>query len=237
MGTIAAKMAGFHITDKGPYYLARVSTGSKFIKAFKTLRDAYGQFGLGVHTGVDLPYEATGYQGPTPKEGGLIMQFAIGQYDTYTPLQMAQYVSTIANGGYRLAPHFLKSIHYPGRQPNHIGPTEYQYKTKILNKIPNTPSQFQTVHKGFYLVTHGAGGTAKMLGWYWPQYHIAAKTGTAQVGKIGSGRNNKTLVAFAPYKNPQVAISVVVPDILGEPTNLYIGGNIIQAYFQNKNKK
>jgi penicillin-binding protein A len=237
MGTIAARMAGFQITDQGPNYLARVFTGSRFIHAFETLRDVYGQFGLGVHTGVDLPFESTGYQGPTPTQGGIIMQFAIGQYDTYTTLEMAQYVSTIANGGYRIAPHFLESVQYPGSQPNQIGPTEYQVQPKILNKIPNTPSQFAVVHQGFHLVTHGPMGTAKTLGLLWPQYDIAGKTGTAQVGPPGSPRNNKTLVAYAPSSNPQVAIAVVVPDILKEPTNLMIAGNVFQAYFQGQQGK
>jgi cell division protein FtsI/penicillin-binding protein 2 len=231
MGTIAANMAGFQITDKGPYYMARVFTGSRFQKAFNTLRDAYGQFGLGVHTGVDLPFESTGYQGPTPTQGGIIMQFAIGQYDTYTPLEMAQYVSTIANGGYRIAPHFLESVHYPGSQPNQIGPTEYQVQPNVLNKIPNTPQQFAVVHQGFHLVTHGPEGTAKTLGILWPQYDIAAKTGTAQIGPPGSPRNNKTLVSYAPSNNPQVVVAVVVPDILTEPTNLMIAGETYKAYF------
>ncbi|WEG14262.1 penicillin-binding protein 2 [Pullulanibacillus sp. KACC 23026] len=237
MGTIAARMAGFKITDQGANYLARVFTGPKFYNAFNTLRDAYGQFGLGVQTGVDLPYESTGYQGPKPNAGGLIMQFAIGQYDTYTPLQMAQYVSTLANGGYRVAPHFLDSIHYPGSNVGKIGPTEYKYQTKILNTIPNTPSQFAVVHEGFHLVTHGPEGTARTLGYSfepWAKYDIAAKTGTAQVGDPKLGRNNKTLVAYAPSNNPQVAISVVVPDILNEQTNLMIAGEVFDAYFKSQ---
>lgn len=236
MGTIAARMAGFNIKDQGANYLMQTNNGPQFVHGFEALRNSFNEFGLGVETGVDLPYEATGYQGPIPiDQPGKIMQFAIGQYDTYTPLELAQYVSTIANGGYRIAPHFLKSINYPESQPNQVGPTMDQAQTKILDKVPNPPSQFQIVHQGFYLVTHGGpGATASMIGALWPQYDIAAKTGTAQVGTNFQTVNNKTLAGFAPYNNPQVAVVVVVPHIEAEPTNLWIGGDIFQAYFQDQ---
>ncbi len=54
------------------------------MKAFDTFRYYFNQFGLGVKTGIDLPNEATGYQG-SQRISGLLLDFAIGQYDTFTP--------------------------------------------------------------------------------------------------------------------------------------------------------
>ena len=65
-------------------------------EAFDTYRNTFAQFGLGVMTGIDLPVESLGYKGSSTMSGYLL-DFAIGQYDTYTPIQLAQYVSTVAN--------------------------------------------------------------------------------------------------------------------------------------------
>ncbi|HET6872281.1 MAG TPA: penicillin-binding protein 2, partial [Sporolactobacillaceae bacterium] len=211
MAKIASNMAGFQITDEGSSYLARLFYGQHFVNAFKALRDGYSEFGLGVHTGIDLPFESVGYEGPIPvSEPGKIMQFAIGQYDTYTPIEMAQYVSTIANGGHRLAPHLLKSVHEPSGNPDQIGPTVQTFEPKVLNTIPNTQEQIDTVHKGFYLVTQGDHGTARMLGYMSPghyaKYKIAGKTGTAQLAPVERGIDNLAFIGYAPYDNPQVAV-------------------------------
>jgi cell division protein FtsI/penicillin-binding protein 2 len=77
--------------------------------AFKTYRDMLASFGLGVKTGIDLPVESLGYSG-TSKLPGHLLDFSIGQYDTYTPIQLSQYINTIANGGKRLKPFLLKEV-------------------------------------------------------------------------------------------------------------------------------
>ncbi|MFE7279472.1 peptidoglycan D,D-transpeptidase FtsI family protein, partial [Heyndrickxia sporothermodurans] len=79
----------------GPLRIDKVAAIEKFRKNF-------AQFGLGVKTGIDLPGEQIGFGGgQIPPEAGKVLDFAIGQYDTYTPLQLVQYISTVANGGYR----------------------------------------------------------------------------------------------------------------------------------------
>ncbi|MGV3489059.1 MAG: peptidoglycan D,D-transpeptidase FtsI family protein [Tuberibacillus sp.] len=233
MGRIASNMAGFQISDQGGSYYARLFYGNRFVNAFKALRDGYSEFGLGVHTGIDLPFESIGYEGPIPTDQpGKIMQFAIGQYDTYTPLQMAQYVSTIANGGKRITPHLLHSVNEPSGDPSQVGPVKYTYEPKVLNTIPNTKDQIDTVHKGFYLVTQGANGTARMLGFSdskYRQYKIAGKTGTAQV-KIDQGIDNLAFIGYAPYDNPKVAVALIVPETHDNHANLYIAQGIFDAY-------
>uniref|UniRef100_UPI00201C43DA penicillin-binding transpeptidase domain-containing protein n=1 Tax=Bacillus thuringiensis TaxID=1428 RepID=UPI00201C43DA len=71
------------------------------------------EFGLAVARGIDLPQESAGMQTNPKIVGGLLLDEAIGQFDTFTPLHLAQYVSTIANGGYRLQPRVVKSIDQP----------------------------------------------------------------------------------------------------------------------------
>lgn len=240
MGRIAGNMAGFHFNDVGPYYKVSVNNGPKFQKAFKEMRDGYSQFGLGVKTGVDLPSEGLGYKGPMPIDHpGKIFYYAIGQYDTYTPLQMAQYVSTIANGGYRIQPHFLSSIHAPDPHPNEIGPTIKTIKPNVLNRIVNPESNIKTVQKGFYMVTHGPFyvATAAPLGHgKYAKYKIAAKTGTAQVNtKVVPNVYNLALASYAPYDHPEVAVVVIVPNIRSEGLNERIAGDIYQEYYKLKN--
>ena len=66
------------------------------------------EYGLGIKTGIDLPIESLGYSGSSHLPGHLL-DFSIGQYDTYTPIQLSQYINTLANGGTRLKPYLLKA--------------------------------------------------------------------------------------------------------------------------------
>src|SRR5699024_12763877 len=77
----------------------------------------YNQLGLGVKTGIDFPDEEVGLEGPSTSTG--LLNIGIGQYDTYSTIQMAQYVSTIANDGYRVQPHILKEIRNPSEHAEH----------------------------------------------------------------------------------------------------------------------
>ena len=103
--------------------------------AFSTMRNSFAQFGLGVRTGIDLPNEMVGFKG-TETIVGKLMDLAIGQYDTYTPMQMAQYVSTIANGGYRMQPHIVKEIREPVDDNQELGPVIKENEPTVLNRIP-----------------------------------------------------------------------------------------------------
>ncbi|MCB2762484.1 penicillin-binding protein, partial [Listeria monocytogenes] len=80
----------------------------------------------------DLPGEQTGYNGDD-QSIGKILDFAIGQYDSYTPLQMAQYVSTIANGGSRIAPSMVKEIRNPRTNGDSVGTLATANEPKVLN--------------------------------------------------------------------------------------------------------
>src|SRR5690606_38262060 len=108
------------------------------------------------------PGEYTGVTGVDTISGKLL-DFAIGQFDTYTPLQLAQYVSTVANGGYRVAPKILKEIREPSRDGETLGPLLQETEVKVLNRINNTDKEIEQVKKGMKYVYYGPNGTAPNL--------------------------------------------------------------------------
>ncbi|MFX3616078.1 MAG: peptidoglycan D,D-transpeptidase FtsI family protein [Sporolactobacillus sp.] len=235
MAKIASNLAGITLTPSGGEYVGSFPGphSPRFVKAVNEMRNGYAEVGLGVKTGIDLPTEGTGYNGGMPDNSGLIQQFAIGQFDTYTPLEMAQYISTIANGGYRIQPHLLQSIHAPSDDPENLGRTIYSFKTHVLNTVKNTPNDIKRVQKGLYLVTHGSNrlSTGFDLG-HAPnlKYKIAAKTGTAQISQTDLTLYNETLVSYAPYDNPQIAVIDVVPRVRVGHQNHQIALSIYKAY-------
>ncbi|MFN2745319.1 MULTISPECIES: peptidoglycan D,D-transpeptidase FtsI family protein [Bacillus] len=213
-------------------------------KAFSTFRYYFNQFGLGVKTGIDLPNEATGYQG-SKKLPGFLLDFAIGQYDTYTPLQLAQYVSTIANGGYRMKPQIVKEIREPDSKKG-IGAVTESIQPEVLNKVDMSKEEIETVQKGFRRVMTNGTAAGEFAS---ASYKPAGKTGTAQSfydgpdkSKTGMPTYNTTLVAYAPYDNPEVAISVVVPWAYNDYSKRYsitndIGRKVLDKYFELKSKQ
>ncbi|RLQ98331.1 peptidoglycan D,D-transpeptidase FtsI family protein [Falsibacillus albus] len=228
--------------------------------AFDTMRNSFKQFGLGVRTGIDLPGEQKGYEGWT-QAPGLLLDFAIGQFDTYTPLQMAQYVSTIANGGYRMEPHIVKEIRKPVEKSGEMGPVVEEIEPKVLNHLDMKPEWIKRVQEGFREVAQEPGGTAysafygHTVSSHPTDYSPASKTGTAEGLYDGPKRQefvnagkevpmtwNLTLVGYAPSDHPEVAFSVVVPwayqdDPANPRTNTNIGKKIMDAYFDLKKER
>ncbi|WJQ09647.1 penicillin-binding protein 2 [Geobacillus stearothermophilus] len=213
-------------------------------EAFTTIRHYFSQFGLGVKTGIDLPNELGGFQGQSTIPG-LLLDLAIGQYDMYTPMQLAQYVSTIANGGYRMKPQLVKEIREPsiGKEPSRV---IKRFEPVVLNRVDMKTEYIERVQEGFRRVMQEPGGTAYSY-FASASYKPAGKTGTAQAyydGPIKSRRNdstyNLTLVGYAPYNDPEVSFAVVVPwATQGESDgiNNRIGRRILDAYFELKAKR
>ncbi|WP_027407808.1 peptidoglycan D,D-transpeptidase FtsI family protein [Anoxybacteroides tepidamans] len=212
-------------------------------KAFTTIRRYFSQFGLGVKTGIDLSNEINGFQGQNTSQPGLLLDLAIGQYDMYTPMQMAQYVSTIANGGYRMKPQIVKEIREPNNNGKELGPIIRDFEPIVLNRIDMKTEYINRVKEGFRRVMQESGGTAYSY-FASASYKPAGKTGTAQAfydGPIKSRQNestyNLTLVGYAPYDNPEVSFAVVVPwATQGESDgiNNRIGRRILDTYFELK---
>ncbi|WP_077308644.1 peptidoglycan D,D-transpeptidase FtsI family protein [Terribacillus halophilus] len=181
--------------------------------AFRILRNYYNQVGLGVETGIDLPSESVGYVGTTGQAGNLL-DFSIGQFDTYTTMQLAQYVSTIANGGYRIKPHFVSEIHDPSNEKDKLGPLAETKNPEVLNKITATEDQIERIKKGFKMVFQTQQGTAyNRLSKEAKTYDISGKTGTAQTSVNGTDLENWTLIGYADSETPDIAFAVMVPNL------------------------
>ncbi|MDN4073827.1 peptidoglycan D,D-transpeptidase FtsI family protein [Fictibacillus terranigra] len=227
-------------------YNTKTFYGDNRYLGFDVMRYYFSQFGLGVKTGIDFPNESTGYNGGYTNQVGNMIDMGIGQFDTYTPIQMVQYVSTIANGGYRVQPRLVKEIREPQTE-NHIeGKLVERFEPSILNEIDMDKSYIHRVQQGFWEVYHSPGGTAAQY-FNSSKYHNAAgKTGTAQVKKYDKNGNfiadkdNLTLVGYAPYDNPEIAFAIIVPDASPysgtQAVNKHIGQRALETYWALKKK-
>ena len=182
--------------------------------AFDIYRDTFAEFGLGIKTGIDLPVESLGYKGGSEVSGHLL-DFAIGQYDTYTPIQLSQYISTLANNGVRMQPYLLKSIYEPTK--DELTNLIKEIEPVTLNKVNTKEEYLNRVREGFKQVLM-PGGTGS--GYIDLSYKPAGKTGTSQSfvdtdgnGVIDTETISTTFVAYAPYDNPTVTFTIISPDV------------------------
>jgi cell division protein FtsI/penicillin-binding protein 2 len=216
------------------------------LTTFDKIRQSFSQYGLGTKTGIDLPNESSGYVGPI-KQSGLLLDLVIGQYDTYTVMQLAQYVSTIANGGYRVQPHIVKEIREPLLDSKEMGPIIQEIKPNVLNRIDAKEDWIDRVQEGFRMALQEPGGTGYSY-FRDTEYNPAGKTGTAQAfydgperkkfGKVAPEVKNLSDVAYAPLDNPEVAIAVLVPWAYqgnsGPDVNHEITKRALDTYFELK---
>lgn len=184
-------------------------------KAFDTYRNMYHSFGLGVKTGIDLPVESLGYSSKD-KSAGNLLDFVMGQYETYTPLQLSQYITTIANGGSRLEPHLLKEVHKSTEDAS-LGEVMVINKKKVLNTVDTKAEYMARMKEGFYAVMHSSGGYG--VGYIDQKFDAAGKTGTSQSfldtdndGVIDTETITSSFVGYAPANNPKMSIIVTSPD-------------------------
>ncbi|WHY85875.1 penicillin-binding protein 2 [Neobacillus novalis] len=207
-------------------------------KKIETIRYYFNQFGLGVPTGIGFNNETAGIKGTNPST---YFQIAIGQLDTYTPMQIAQYITTIANGGYRMKPQLVKEIREPNTNGDEPGNVIDEIEPVVLNQVDMSAEMLKRVQQGFWLVTHGSKGTAR--GYFKDEpYNAAGKTGTSESYKNGVKTWNLSFAGYAPFDNPKIAIAVIVPnayrDGYAQPHSAanIISQRVFRAYF-DLNKK
>lgn len=217
------------------------------LDAYPKIRNSFSEFGLGVRTGIDLPNEMAGFKGAIdPNQPANLMFLSIGQYDTYTNMQLAQYISTIANGGYRIQPHLVKEIRETSIEEGQLGPIVQEIQPKVLNKLDLEPGWMEQIQKGFRMVMQPGGTGSVFAG---ASYSPAGKTGTAEAFYYDPLNKqeeppqvmNVSLITYAPSDNPEVAMAVMVPWVYttndGPSPNLTIGKRVMDKYFELKKEK
>ena len=199
------------------------------------LSDYANRFGLGVSTGIELP-ESTGIMSTQEYKEQLTgaswyigdtIQASIGQsYNLFTPLQMATYISTIANSGERHTASILKRV-----STFDYSETIYNREATVLSRVDSAEENYEAVRYGMYRVsTQKDGSAVETFGNY--DINVCSKTGTAQIGE--GQTNNGIFVCFAPYEDPEVAIAIMVEHGQSGATIAFMAREILDAYFSIK---
>ena len=174
---------------------------------FNLYRNTFAEFGLGAKTGIDLPNESSGLKGETVAPD-LLMNLAIGQYDLYTPVELLQYINTIASSGTRRTLSLMHSV---------INGDEIllEHTNEVLNQVELEDKYIKRIQEGFHSVMKSGTG-------YWyinTSIPAAGKTGTSESyidndldGNLESFVLSNTFLMYAPYDNPKYSIVVISPN-------------------------
>ena len=195
----------------------------------ETMNDYALAFGLGESTGIEIGDSPGVLAGPAEREekgetwyGGDTVQAGIGQSDNlFTPLQLANYIATLVNGGSHYEVHLLKAVKsYDNSQVLAVGGGE------PLNTIDISDSTLAAVKEGMHELT-----TTGSLAGYFRSCVVdaGAKTGTAQLG--GDQTNNGVFVCFAPYDDPEIALAIVIEKGSAGANLASTAVEILNAYF------
>nr|WP_239517207.1 penicillin-binding protein PBP2B [Streptococcus suis] len=212
-----------------------LNDGDTLTNAMTKLRSTFAEYGLGASTGIDLPLESTGFLPEEYSTANFIMN-AFGQFDNYTPMQMAQYVATVANNGKRISPHLVEGI-YGNNPQGGLGDLIETVSGKEMNQVNISADEMALLRQGFYQLVNGGGrfNTGSAIG-RGAAVTISAKTGTAETytttpsGEVVTAVNTN-VVAYAPSDNPQIAVAVVLPNLTNEnSTTKAITTEIINLY-------
>ena len=195
-----------------------------------TYRSVFNSLGLGVKSGIDLPFETEGYKGKT-SNAGLLLNYSIGQYDTYSVLQLSSYINTIINDGKRLKLNLVSEIR-DATLTDELGTVKKNYEKEILNEVDIDKVYFERVKEGFKSVMEGYLGK----GYMGNSPNPAGKTGTSESfydanldGKVDTETYSKSFIGYAPYDNPVMSIVAISPHISHK--------NGSSSYTSNVNKR
>ena len=198
--------------------------------ALNTYRSIFNSLGLGVKSGIDLPFETEGYKGKA-SNAGLLLNYSIGQYDTYSVLQLSSYINTIINDGKRLKLNLVSEIR-DATLTDELGTVKKNYEKEILNEVDIDKVYFERVKEGFKSVMEGYLGK----GYMGNSPNPAGKTGTSESfydanldGKVDTETYSKSFIGYAPYDNPVMSIVAISPHISHK--------NGSSSYTSNVNKR
>jgi penicillin-binding protein 2 len=154
---------------------------------------------------------------------------SIGQlYNAFTPIQLANYVSTIANGGKKFTPHLIKMAVDQNGKITYESSNEYE-------QLPVSEKTIKAVQKGMIAVVNSEDGTAAKVFENFP-FDVAGKTGTSETGREATSSSNGLFICYAPYDKPEIAIAVVVEHGVWGRETAPIAADIMMEYFR-LNKK
>lgn len=186
-----------------------------------TVTDYFKNFGLGVKTGVEVN-DSSGIiiEPQSDNVGGTTLQISIGQMNAFTPLQTANYVATLANGGTHYRASLIdKIVSYDISQVYEV------IEPEVVNKVSISDKTLAAVKEGMLSVTEDGTGRAA-LGDY--PIKVGGKTGTSQVNNAA---DHSIFIAFAPFDNPKIAISVVLENGSSGFSAGSIVRDMLDAYF------
>lgn len=194
-------------------------------------------FGLGVSTGIEL-VEETGNMSNTENHEqyagkewtyGDTLQAGIGQSDSvFTPLQLAEYCATVANGGTRHSASVLKGV-----RTYDYSAQLYKNESEVLSTVASADYNWSAVQRGMELVSSDPSGSAyKYFGYYTyngVKIGVASKTGTAQMGE--GITNNAIFICYAPFDDPEIAVALVVERGQAGANLGNMAKSVLDAYF------
>ena len=192
------------------YLIAIGLTGNKYnsgikINAtsddFEKYREVFSSYGLGTLTGIDLSKESSGQKGTTISDD-LLLNMGIGQYDTYTPLELSSYINTIAVGERRR----LSLVKYI---LNNDGSIYLENNNEVLSKPLIDDYYLNRVREGLLAVNKSGTGYSYTN----HKFSSAGKTGTAETIYNGISTVSTSYVMYAPFDNPKYSIVIVSPNI------------------------
>ena len=198
--------------------------------------DEYAKkMGLTEKTGIELKEEVSGnvaspeykksiYKNENDQKwwAGDTIQAAIGQScSAFTPIALANYTATIANGGTRYRTHIIKSVH-----STVDGSLIHENHPEIVNEVEISEDNLRAIRLGMFGVADE--GSAKQIFKGYP-ISVGGKTGTAQTNKNVS--NNALFISFAPFDEPEIAIAVVIERGFRGANAAYVARDIYDEYF------
>ena len=217
LGYMDAKEALRMSSNYYQYLLAIKLTGKNYSRGmnigatkehFEIYRNVLKDYGLGTLSKIDLTNEGTGYKGTSITDDQLL-NMAIGQYDTYTPISLTSYINTIATSK-------RNKLSLLNMVLNKDGTVYYKNKSEVLSTAPINETDLNEIREGFRLVNYSGTG----YGYVSNKVKSAGKTGTSESfidtnndGIVDLKTVSTTYGTYFPYDSPKISIVIVSPNI------------------------
>lgn len=227
-------MIAIGITNQKYKYNMKLKTTKE---DFDKYRNMYNEYGLGTLTNIDLPNEQIGIIGNN-YSSDLLLNLSIGQYDTYTPIELIQYINTLGSGGYKRVPMLMKEIKNDEK-------IILRNSHNIVSEVSIDKVYRERIKEG--LKSAAKSGTAR--GYVESKYEPSGKTGTSETfidtdndGRMDTKTISNAFIGYAPVEEPEFSIVVIAPNLYVDQdreytkynVSRYISHGISNFYFEKK---